>query len=190
MSEAVVRRWLKVADATAMTTRETLQRALSYGRTVRDLTRSEIVAFQSPASQESLEDGLAVLSRETNMILNPNKHFMQIAAGEDILSARGNVCVLVTEAGRGGSLAEVITRRRLPGHPVSATWMGTLWELDLDTGDPYALALEMALGRERKKGLLANPHVHTVCVLGGTPTAAQTANALRRAEHEETDVLV
>ena len=47
MTSAVIRLWLKVMDPTALTARETLQRALGYGRRVRDVARSEVLAADS-----------------------------------------------------------------------------------------------------------------------------------------------
>ncbi len=179
MTEAVVRLWLKVNDPTALTTHETLQRALGYGRTVAGVGRSEVWGFRWGESVEAAPI-LERLARETNLLLNPNKHRMEIAVGTGVLSPRGNVWVLVWTAGEGRDLEETLRRHGLVSGSMPAVRKGTLWELDLaGVGAERArLAEEIAVARERGRGLLANPHVADVRIFGDPPDAAAVVRAL------------
>jgi hypothetical protein len=54
-------------------------------------------------------------------------------------------------------------------------WRGTLWRLILPVADPAAArreALEIAVTRDRRHGLLANPHAQTAVVLHVVPAPA------------------
>jgi hypothetical protein len=179
MTEAALRRWLKVNDPTALTALETLQRALGYGRAVAGVHRSEIWAFRWRDALEPVPR-LARLARGTNLLLPPNKHRMEIAAGGDTLSPRGNVSVLVWTAGEGSELEETLRRHRLVTGEVPLVRRGTLWELDLagEAAERVRLAEEIAVARERGRGLLANPHVNDVWVFEAPPTAAAVVRAL------------
>lgn len=179
MTEAVVRLWLKVNDPTALTAHETLQRAMGYGRTVAGVGRSEVWSFRWPDAVEAAPI-LERLARETNLLLNPNKHRMEIAVGAGALSPRGNAWVLVWTAGEGRDLEETLRRHRLLSGAMPVVRKGTLWELDL-AGAPAArarLAEEIAVARERGRGLLANPHVADVRIFGEPPAASAVVRAL------------
>lgn len=179
MTDAVVRLWLKVNDPTALTAHETLQRALGYGRTVAGVSRSEVWGFRWPETIDAAPV-LERLARETNLLLNPNKHRMEIAVGASALSPRGNVWVLVWTVGEGRDLEETLRRHRLLTGSVPAVRKGTLWELDL-AGAPAErarLAEEIAIARERGRGLLANPHVSDVRIFGEPPNAASVVHSL------------
>jgi phosphoribosylformylglycinamidine (FGAM) synthase PurS component len=179
MIHAVVRRWLKVADPTALTARETLQRPLAYGRGVEDVARSELWVFvweQEPAPREVLDR----LAGETNLLQNPNKHRIEIAVGEERVRPRGNTWVLVSSPGAGKDLADTLTRHRLVKGEVPRTGRGQLWELTLggEEGERRRLAEEIAVVQGRKQGLLANPHVEDARVFESPPTASDMADAL------------
>jgi hypothetical protein len=179
MTEAVVRLWLKVNDPTALTAHETLQRALGYGRAVAGVSRSEVWGFRWREAVDPMPV-LERLARETNLLLNPNKHRMEIAVGGGALAPRGNVWVLVWTAGEGSGLEETLRRHRLLSGGVPVARRGTLWELDL-AGPPAeraGLAEEIAVARERGRGLLANPHVADVRIFGVPPDAASVVGAL------------
>ncbi len=179
MTDAVVRLWLKVADATALTARETLQRALGYGRTVRGVSRSELWAFRWETPTEA-ETVLTRLARDTNLLLNPNKHHMEIAVGPARLAPRGNAWALVFTRGDGEEMEETLVRHRLVGGVAPRVRRGTLWELDLDAEDAERtrLAGEIAVTRNRTSGLLSNPHVEDAVVLAEPPAAAEVASIL------------
>ncbi len=184
MTDAVVRLWLKVADAAALTAREALQRALGYGRTVRAVSRSELWAFRwdTPVDAEPL---LSRLGRDTNLLLNPNKHHMEIAIGENRLSPRGNIWILVSTAGDGADMEETLVRRRLVEGAPPRVRRAVLWELDLDAaeGERVRLGEEIAITRSRRKGLLANPHVQDAEVFAEAPTAARIGERLVAADN-------
>ena len=76
--EILSRKNILVEDDRTGTSRETLQRALGYGRSVSDVARSELWAFSWPGSIDA-RGILERLARETNLLLNPNKHFMEMA---------------------------------------------------------------------------------------------------------------
>ena len=82
MTIAVVRRWLKVPDPTALTAKDTLVRVLGFQGVLEDLERSEVLAFRwesAVAARRLLER----LARETNLLQNPNKHHFEIAVGAE-----------------------------------------------------------------------------------------------------------
>lgn len=179
MTEAVIRLWLKVADPTALTARETLQRALGYGRMVRDVGRSEIWSFRWEASVDA-HPLLARLARDTNLFANPNKYHMEIKTGPEPLSPRGNVWILGWREGDGKEQEETLRRHRLVEDHLPEVRRAVLWELDLDA--PVAAvrttAEEIAVARERKRGLLINPHVEDAEVFLTSPTAQTVVRRL------------
>jgi phosphoribosylformylglycinamidine (FGAM) synthase PurS component len=172
MTSAVVRLWLKVMDATALTARETMQRSLGYGRRVRNVARSEVLAFRWEENVDA-PGMLGKLAENTNLLQNPNKHRYEIATGAEPLSPRGNVWVLVSTPGAGSGMESTLARHHLVGGEIPQVRRGELWELDLDAENTELvnLAEEIAITRERKKGLLANPHVEDVTVFSNPPTA-------------------
>ncbi len=180
MSDAVVRLWLKVNDPTALTAHETLQRALGYGRVVAGVGRSEVWGFRWTGAADPAPV-LERLARETNLLLNPNKHRMEIAVADGALAPRGNVWALVWTQGEGSDLEETLRRHRLLAGELPQVRRGTLWELDLacPPEDRVRLAEEIAVARERSRGLLANPHVSGTRVFAEPPTAAAVVLALR-----------
>jgi hypothetical protein len=174
MNGAVVRRWLKVADPTAVTARETLQRALGRGREVEEVQRSEVIALGWAGSPPGAREAVTELARSTNLLLNPNKHFHVIAAGEESIRPRGNVWVLVSEPEEGSGLGATIARRRLLPFPLDRVHAATLWELTLegDEATREERARDLAVSRSRTSGLLGNPHYQDIAVFGSAPTAA------------------
>jgi len=185
MTSAVVRLWLKVMDPTALTARETLQRALGYGRRVRNVARSEVLAFQWNENADA-PGLLGKLAESTNLLQNPNKHRYEIVTGDEPVSPRGNVWVLVSTPGAGSGMEATLSRHHLVGGETPRVRRSQLWELDLDAGNGELvnLAEEIAITRERKKGLLANPHVEDVTVFSSPPTAQDLVRALAFEGHE------
>ena len=88
--------------------------------------------------------------------------------------------VLVWTAGEGRDLEETLRRHRLVSGSVPAVRKGTLWELDLAgaAAERVRLAEEIAVARERGRGLLANPHVADVRIFGEPPAASAVVRAL------------
>jgi len=181
---AVIRRWPKTADAAALTARETLQRALGLGKQVRDVARSEVFAFTWEGEARGAVAALEGLARDTNLVLNPNKHHRELVEGDAPLHPRGTAWVLVFEPGQGRDLGAVINRRRLLPFALSGVRSALLWELDLD-GDPMQVraAVEAAaVTRDRKHGLLANPHYQLCRILDTAPTAKSVQDALAQGD--------
>jgi hypothetical protein len=146
---------------------------------VRDVQRSEVWGFR----WREPRDAAAALERVvhgTNLIQNPNKHRVEIAAGEERLHPRGNVWVLVSTPGAGAELAETLARHRLAAGEIPRTGRGVLWELDLDAEGAARLRLadEIAVVRSHRTGLLANPHLEDAAVFAAPPTAAELAARL------------
>jgi phosphoribosylformylglycinamidine (FGAM) synthase PurS component len=178
MTVAVVRRWLKVPDPTALTAKDTLQRLLGFADVLRDVERSVVFAFrwEGRAPARAILERLA---RETNVLQNPNKHFLEIAVSSEILHPRGNVWVLTYEAGNGAEIGSVLERRRLvEGEPPQVA-RGVLWELSGpdDRGTLSRMAAEIAETRERRAGLLANPHLENITICGDAPAAVEMGEA-------------
>lgn len=185
MTRAVVRTWLKVNDPTALTATTTLQRALAYGRVVRSAARSRIWSF----SWEGTVDARSALKRlveETNLIRNPNKHFLEVRVGDEALTPRGNAWVLVYTEGEGADLEDTLRRHRLMEGEVPSVGSATLWELDLeaDPAERNRIAEEIAVVRSRKAGLLANPHTENVVLFEAPPMAGELAEILRGTRQE------
>lgn len=179
MTATAARVWLKVADATALTAKETLQRALGYGRRLQEVHRSELWTFR----WEAVDDPLAPverLVRETNLLLNPNKHHFELATGQTGLRPRGNAWVLVFTPGEGRSLETVLGRHRLVTGRMPEIRRARLWELEFaaDPAELATLAGEVGVARSRTRGLLSNPHVEDAVVWTTAPTADEVAARL------------
>jgi hypothetical protein len=182
MSVVVLRRWLKVADPTALTARETLQRGLGLGRAVEDVNRSELVLLRWDGSREPRDavDRVRRLASGTNLLLNPNKHFLEVRAEGEPLTPRGNQWVMVWRPGEGAGLEETLRRRRLVGGEAPAVRSALLWELALagDAGERRERAESITRLRSRQEGLLANPELQDARIFDAAPTAAGIAAAL------------
>ena len=183
MNGLMVRRWLKVVDPTAITARETLQRALAYGRAMEAVHRSEVLLLQwgGKGSRGPVE----ALANKTNLFYNPNKHFVEFAQGSEQLSPPGNVWVLVATPGDGASLAATVKRRSLLQFPIDLACRGTLWALTIDADESARrkMAEEIATTEARHRGLLGNPHFQFTKVFMEKPKAAQLAEAMEAAQH-------
>ena len=188
MTVAVLRRWLKVPDPTALTARDTLQRLLGFADVLRDIERSEVFAFRWDGAVDARAI-LERLARDTNLLQNPNKHFFEIAVGSETLHPRGNVWVLTHEAGNGADMGSVLARRRLVEGDVPQVARGVLWELTgpEDRGRRSRMAASIAETRERRAGLLANPHLENLTIFDEAPPATEMADAFawESAEAEE-----
>jgi len=184
---AVIRRWLKVADPTAITARETLQRALQFGRRVEDVERSELFCVVWDTPQQGAEAMLEGLAVETTLISNPNKHRVEVAVGGDAVHPRGNVWVLVWEPGDGAGLEAAVRRLGLLAEPPARIRQAVLWELALD-GSPAEVAdraREIAVARSRTSGLLANLQYQRAEVFTRPPTASQIVSRVTAPETTE-----
>ncbi len=180
MTVVALRAWLKVADPTAYTALDALRRALGYGDRVRGLIRSEIWCLGfSQASAEAARGTVERLARETNLLVNPNKHAWETVSDAQALSPRGTGWILVSVPGAGAGLSETLTRHDLVGGDPPRSARATLWELDLlPEGDAGSLLEEMAVVRDRGHGLLANPHVENAVTFVRPPSAEDLARAL------------
>lgn len=182
MTAAVVRTWLRVADPTALTAREALRAMRVPGGRIEDVARSWIwtFAWSEPAEARPLLERLA---RETNLLVNPNKHAWTIATGEASLPPRGDAWVLVHQDGEGEELGETLKRRRVPGFPPAATRRGTLWELRIAGSEAERReALEsVAVARSREAGLFANPEIDAAHLFLSPPGAQELIGALASA---------
>jgi len=179
MTEAVLRRWLKVADPTALTTRETLQRGLGLGRAVEEVHRSELFALRWAGSVDAAPL-VRQLAANTNLLVNPNKHFLEVRTGEGRLEPRGNLWVMVWTEGDGKALADTLERRRLLDGDSPRVRRALLWELAL-AGDPAERRRQAELItwlRSREEGLLANPELQAAHVFEAPPTAADIGSRL------------
>jgi phosphoribosylformylglycinamidine (FGAM) synthase PurS component len=178
MTIAVLRRWLKVPDPTALTAKDTLQRLLGFAGILENIERSEVFVFRwddAVPARAILER----LARETNLFQNPNKHFFEISVGAGTLNPRGNVWVLTSEPGQGAEMGSVLARRRLVDGEPPQVARGVLWELTgpADRGARTRMARNITETRERRSGLLANPHLEDVTIFDNAPAAMALADA-------------
>lgn len=171
--QALLRRWLKVADATAITAQKALQRDLAYAKRITQVWRSEVLSLEWEEAKPQAPEAVRDLVLNTNLILNPNKHFQELVFGAEVLKPRGNVWVLVAEAEAGEDLLGTINRRGLLPFSLNQAHWGTLWELDLNDSDPVSLAKEIATTESRHQGLLGNPHIQHIHVLEEPPRASE-----------------
>src|SRR5262245_37632149 len=189
MTVAVLRRWLKVPDPTALTAKDTLRRWLGFADVLKDIERSDVFVFlwEDTAAARTILERLA---RDTNLLQNPNKHFFEIAVGSETLHPRGNVWVLTHEAGVGAEIGSVLTRRRLVEGDAPQVARGVLWELTgpEDRGRLSRMAAEIAETRERRAGLLANPHLENVTIFDAAPAAVEMAEAFAWESAEAQDL--
>ena len=81
--DTLIRRWLKVADPSAITARETLQRSLAYGRDVAAVDRSEVFAI---SWKEEVPDPRGSLQR----LLRESKHALGNDIGHDFVGSTGD----------------------------------------------------------------------------------------------------
>jgi len=179
MTGAVLRRWLKVADPTALTARETLQRALGMGRAVEAVDRSELFALRWPGPVEAVAH-VSRLAAKTNLLVNPNKHFLEVRSGEERITPRGNLWVMVWRRGEGSGIEETLRRRHLLDGEAPAVRRALLWELHLagDAAERKSRAETITWLRSREEGLLANPELQEAHVFAAGPSAEEIAGFL------------
>jgi hypothetical protein len=184
MNGVVVRRWLKVADPTAVTARETLQRALGRGREVTEVHRSEVTALTWGGNPPGAFGEVETLTGSTNLLLNPNKHFHEIVEGKGGFHLRGNAWVMVSDPDQGSALGSTLARRRLLPFSLERVRSATLWELTLegDEATRPAKVREIAVSRRRDTGLLGNPHSEDIVVFDTAPDAARLIRSLMTTE--------
>lgn len=168
-SHALLRRWLKVADATAITTQKSLQRDLSYSKQISAVHRSEVLSLEWEASALNAPQAIQDLAMHTNLMLNPNKHHQELVFGNQPLKVRGNVWVLVSEPEDGHDLLETVNSRNLLPFSLTQAHWGTLWEIEITGPNPGSLVQEMAVAESRHQGLLGNPHFQSIHVLEDIP---------------------
>lgn len=177
--KVIIRRWLKVTDPTALTATEALRRALSYGRDVQGLYRSELFVLELPedVSANQAREAIEHFAEGSNLLYNPNKHAKEVVFGSEIFHPRGNAWILAWEDRDESSLLQAINRGSLP-FQVLGVRTAMLWELDWSGENPRSVAEDLAVSRERKKGLLVNPHFQQAAVLAEKPHADTLAGLL------------
>jgi len=179
MTGAVLRRWLKVADPTALTAREALQRGLGLGRAVEEVHRSELFALRWAGAVDAVPM-VRQLAANTNLLVNPNKHFLEVRTGEERLEPRGNLWVMIWTEGEGEVLADTLERRNLLEGDSPRLRRALLWELQL-SGEPTERrerAESITWLRSREQGLLANPELQEAHIFEGAPGAAEIGDRL------------
>jgi hypothetical protein len=179
MTSVVLRRWLKVADPTALTAREALQRGLGLGRAVEEVHRSELFALRWAGSV----DGVPLvrqLAAKTNLLVNPNKHFLEVRAGEERLEPRGNLWVMIWTVGDGEALAETLERRNLLHGDTPRLRRALLWELQFsgEAGERRRRAESITWLRSREEGLLANPELQEAHIFEAAPGVLEIGDRL------------
>ena len=162
---------LKVPDATARSAEDTLTRNLGYAGTLESLRREDWWCFEV-----ATDDPAAARARvrqwadRSTALVNPNKHRTALdvsAGGADATGTR--VLVRDREDSRAASMLRFL-RSALGASDLLSLESGVLWTLRFrpGSGDPRALAEDIAYTRSRTRGLLANPHAQTVDIGGRT----------------------
>lgn len=162
---------LKITDVVAHTAYNALTRRQSYSA-LEALTRDDLYCLEVEAQNE--EDAVAFGHRviaETSCFVNPNKHRYSLTAGalHGVDDAR-RVRLLVEwlEDGTAAMMTESLREDPRFGGRIKNVQRGTLWTLAFKSnfhGDTREMALDIAVARDAKRGLLANPHSQRAIIL-------------------------
>jgi len=162
-------------DLAAVTAFETLRGPLGYEGLLERLGRADLwcVATRPGCDLAKLTGDLI---HGTSVFVNPNKHRWSVWR-EDGNAADSIECgawVLVWDADETeGKRAAAELRGAGFGDKVEEVWKATLWALFFTpaaAGKEAGLAADIAVARERRSGLLANPHTNR-CAWGAAPAA-------------------
>ena len=146
------------------------------GLALAGVERAELWRFDAgpvgEAERAGLCDRLARAASFSGRYVNPNRDRARWLAGprpyDRGACARGCAVDVWVRDGDGED-AEALHYFRTQAHSgLVQVWRGTLWRLYLPVVDPLAAreqALEIAVTRARRHGLLANPHAQTAVVL-------------------------
>jgi hypothetical protein len=164
---------LRVPDVVAATALRALKERLDFDKTLHGLRRHDYHRLRIDNGDESRAQKLAyALIEKTTTFVNPNKHSYSIKLDDRYLvpvksapklpDGVRNVRLLVLpddDEDRTGAVN--MLRRKLEEPAVSSLSSGVLWELFIRADDDRRarnIALDIAVARERTKGLLLNPH--------------------------------
>lgn len=159
---------LKITDVVAHTAFTTLTRRQSCD-SLESLARDDFYRLEIEASseEEALSFGHRVIA-ETSCFVNPNKHRYTLAAGGlagDKDPRRVRLLVEWLQDGTAAILTESLgLDPRFDGR-IRDVSRGTLWTLVFKPGfqgDVRQAAEEIAIARDARTGLLANPHSQRV----------------------------
>ncbi|TMQ71558.1 MAG: hypothetical protein E6K80_05195 [Candidatus Eisenbacteria bacterium] len=157
-SRRVAQAWIELAaiDLEAASALEVAHDQLAAGRRLQRLRRMRLIELEGrlPA-RERLESML----HGSTQFYNPHKErcIVRLSAGEPAPVASGEHAVLVVE--RAGDRRAAAERwwRHETGETVIVR-EGTAWLLTFENGAGEAELEDLALVRERRRGLLCNPH--------------------------------
>lgn len=171
---------LKIPDVTAVTAKNTLQRRMGYKDILRDLRREDYWKIKVEAKNEKEVRRLGVeLAEKANIFVNPNKHTYRLEVGGQRSEDRRQkqdarrqrlgedklypVRVLVSylEDGTAHLICDTLQNRLRYGKRILEVQRGTIWTLIIRAENKRVarqIAQEITLTKDRKKGLLVNPH--------------------------------
>ncbi|MFC2075855.1 hypothetical protein ACFLT7_02105 [candidate division KSB1 bacterium] len=164
---------LRVPDVVAATALRALKDRLDFDKSLHGLRRHDYHRLEIDNGDDTRARQLArALIEKTTTFVNPNKHSYSIKLdGQYLVPAKSTpelpdgvrtVRFLVLPDETEDSTAAVELLRRKLGEPaISSLSSGVLWELFIradDDREARKTALDIAVARERDKGLLLNPH--------------------------------
>ncbi len=162
---------LKITDVVAHTAYNALTRRQGY-TALESLSREDLYQLEVEAADEA--DALAFGHRvvaETSCFVNPNKHRYSLTAGTlhgADEARRVRLLVEWLEDGTAALLTDSLHQDPRFGGRIKSVRRGTLWTLAFKadfTGDARGMALDIAVARDAKRGLLANPHSQRASIL-------------------------
>ena len=150
---------LKVADPTAITALATLRTRLGFGDILAGLSREELFLFEVEGREEAARAAVDGLVRNTNLFLNPNKHWHRLTTAGAEAAAPGAYLLVWTD-GDGEDLREAV-RRHTGAAGVAAVRRAWLWSFLPPSGAGAAeLIARLGDGTDRRnsaRGFLAHP---------------------------------
>lgn len=165
-------------DPTAETCAHALRDLL--GVAVLGVERAELWRFETgsctPGERERRCEQLAAAASRAGRYVNPNRDRARWLDGprpyDPAMPGGGCAVDIWVRDGQGTDPAALQYFRSQVDPHLRQVWRGVLWRLYLEGGDEAAArerALEIAVTRGRREGLLANPHAQTAVVLHVVP---------------------
>ncbi|MBN1354642.1 hypothetical protein JXA40_00050 [bacterium] len=164
---------LKTKDPVSESAFQCLTGEMDYQASLQSLTRYDYWDIQVSPGIDRLELG-RYLATETKLFVNPNKHTFEYHLAESVPAAMERAAsgehihrllVRDNEDSKGTEVLHHLHRLYNLPDKIMAVRSGVLWILRIKAADPddaQSIAREIAMTRNRKSGLLANPQSQTI----------------------------